>query len=213
MRALPTWLPTVALIALLSGLLSTSGALLLAQEQKPQAQNARDPADISYSQYVHAKPGELTGTVLYADGKTPAAKVPVRLWSTEQGKFTQETSTDEKGAYKLSALAAGRYLVVFGDRVYVDLRVDDEATPAGGPLNIIIPRGAAPFGQMAPERRAAVLAGLAQPKDGESGEAGADKPLGTLIIIGGGTATAVAAVVVIDGLNDHDQEDHRWVSP
>ncbi len=181
---------------------------LSAEDQSPAT-----PSASRYAAFVSVKPGALTGRIAYADGKAPAAKVPVRLWSVEQKKFLHQAATDAQGAFSLPELVAGRYLLVCADRVFVDLRVDPQATLAGG-LNVIIPRGDGTFAQMAPERQAAVLALLSQNEpQGQGGDnAGEGFPLRTLVIVGGGTATAVGAVALAEHLNDED-EDHGRVSP
>jgi hypothetical protein len=214
MRCVQTRLVMVALGAILCVFLCASGSPLFGQEK-----DSKDaPATAKYAQSVTVQPGALSGTVFYMDGKTPVVKTPVRLWSTEQKKFIQQRSTDEKGAYKLGELVVGRYLAVFGDRVFVDLRVDKKAALAGQALNIIIPRGDGTFAQMAPERKAAVLSLLSATEDeGKAGgngetnpEAGEGMPLRTLLIIGGGAATAVGVVELIK--HDEDEDGHH-VSP
>lgn len=94
-----------------------------------------------YVSFLRVKPAEITGKVLYPDGKTPAASVPVRVWSSTQRKFVHNTTTDKDGVYKLPKLAADRYLVIYADRVSVDLRVDAKAEQSVQPLNVVIPRG------------------------------------------------------------------------
>lgn len=137
-------------------------------------------ATVKYSQYLQIRPGELRGQVLYPDGKTPAAKVPVRVWSVEAKKFVYQSTTDEKGRYRLPKLAPGRYLVIFGDRMSVEVRVVEGAELSGQPLNVIIPRGQAFF---APEDMTVELMGEV--------EEGDRKLLRSLLILGGGTITAV----------------------
>jgi len=149
------------------------------------AQEAGSAATVKYSQYLEIKPGELKGRVLYPDGKTPAAKVPVRVWSPKEKKFVQQTTTDEKGNYKLAALEPGRYLLIFGDRVSVELRVVKSAAAAARPLEVIIPRGRAFF---SPEEMQVELA-----KEGGGGES---KLLKTLLI-GGLVVTAVAVPLAL----------------
>ena len=166
---------TVLTMLLVSG--PGSSRLLMAAE-------GETGAAVKYVRYLEVKPGELRGQVLYPDGKTPAAKVSVRVWSVEQKKFVHETVTDEKGNYTLPRLAAGRYLVVFGDRVSVDLRVVETASMVGKPLNVIIPHGQVFF---SPEEMQAELAG-----EGEGG----GKLLRTLLIVGAAGATAVGIVAL-----------------
>ena len=101
----------VSVLTALAMLLVTgpgSPRLLLAAE-------GQTAAEAKYSSYVEVKPGALNGQVLYPDGKTPATKVPVRVWSVAQKTFVHQTTTDEKGTYKLPKLEPGPYLVIFGD--------------------------------------------------------------------------------------------------
>lgn len=158
-------------------------------------------AEVTYSRYLEVKPGELGGQVLYPDGRTPAAKVPVRVWSVQEKKFVYQTTTDEKGHYTVPKLAPGRYLVLFGDRVSVDLRVVETATFAGKPLNVIIPRGRV---FLAPEELELELAG--------EEEEGRRRLLGALLIVGAGGATAVAIVAVAGGF-EHAAKKKAIVSP
>lgn len=196
MRAVSRRVIAAALVAAVCALSPASQLGLFGDDQGTQEQIA----GVQYGQSVSVKPGELSGNVLFADGKTPAAEVSVRVWHVESGKFVAETITDDQGAYKLSELAEGRYFVIFGDRVNVDLHVDDAAELAGVPLNVIIPRGTAVFAQMAPEQRGAVLALLTQ-----SGGAAtiAGMPLRTVLIVAGGTVTAVGVVVAVENLGGH----------
>ena len=170
----------LTVVALLVALGPVSPRVLLAQE-------GQTGATVRYSQFLSVKPGPLSGRVLYPDGKTPAAKAPVRVWSVDQKKFVHQTTTDEKGNYKFPALKPGRYLVIFGDRVSVDLRVAETAKFGGKPLNIIIPRGQVFF---APEEMQVELLG-----EGE----GKGKLLPTLLIVGGLGATAVGVVALSGG--------------
>lgn len=198
MRAVPRRVVAAVVIALVCALPPASQVGLSADDDAAEVQTA----SVQYGEFLSVKPGKLRGTVLYSDGKTPAAKVPVRVWSVEHQKLVIETNTDEDGAYELSELADGRYFAIFGDRVSVDLRVDEEAELVGGPLNVIIPRGTAVFAQMAPEQQAAVLSLLGQ--TGVEGAAAAGTPLKTMLIVGGGAATAVGAIVVVDNVTDDD---------
>ncbi len=160
-------------------------------------------AEVKYSSYLEVKPGELKGQVLYPEGKTPAAKVPVRVWSVEEKKFVHQTTTDEKGNYKLPALKPGRYLVIFGDRVSVDLRVSKEIEGAVKPLNVIIPRGQVFF---APGQMEVELVG----EEAEGAEG--DRLLSSLLIFGGGAVTAVG-ILWAAGALDREVEKKVIVSP
>lgn len=154
------------------------------------ASEAAKATEVKYGDFLLVKPGEFSGKVLYTDGKTAAADVPVRVWSTTQKKFVHETTTDKKGEYKLPKLAADKYLVVYGDRVRVDLRVDEKAELSPQPLNVIIPRGklyAAPEGGVG-ELGPSVL-GL--------DEEGGGPTLRSVLFIGGGVVTAVGVVAAV----------------
>jgi len=88
---------------------------------------------------------ELKGFVFYADGETPAAEVPVRVWDVNQRKFIYETTTDDFGAYFLPRLEPGRYFLTF-DWLKLELEVlGNEATLIQQPHDVIviIPRGLA----------------------------------------------------------------------
>ena len=161
--------------------------------------------EVKYSDFLLVKPGAFGGKVLYTDGKTPAAGVAVRVWSVTEGEFVHNTTTDKKGEYKLPKLEADRYLVVYGDRVRVDLRVDEKAELSPQPLNVIIPRGklyAAPEGG---------IAGLAPTVLGLDlgGDAGI-RTLQSVLFVGGGAATAVGVVALTGNLGD---ETKKVVSP
>ena len=155
---------------------------------------------VRYGDSIAVKPGKLAGKVLFPDGTSPAAAVAVQAWSVEQEKYVCETVTDAEGAYELEGLPAGRHLLVVGGRVSVDVRVAEEADHRG-PLNVIIPHGVGPFAQMPPEDQAAVLVLLAE-GDAEQQEPVPRRPLRTVLIIGGGAATAIGTVVTIDELGD-----------
>jgi hypothetical protein len=67
------------------------------------------------SQYVVTPiiSGEVQGFVFYADGKTPAVEVPVRVYDIARREFIHETMTDEFGYYSLPRLEPGRYFLTF----------------------------------------------------------------------------------------------------
>ena len=174
-------------------------------------------APMTYGRYVQSFSGELAGTVIYPDGKTPVADAAVRVWSVEAKKFVAEVLTDKKGRYEVTKLKDGRYFVVYGDRVTVDLRVDRKAQTGTKTLNVIVPRGTTIFAQMAQERRAAILtlmgAGEDEPPAGGAGGVAGDLLKG-MIIGAGGTATAVAIYEVVDNSHgDDDDDDKKVVSP
>ncbi len=181
------WLVAVALV--FSSTPGLSGPLFAADKTKA----------IKYREFLVVSPGEIIGKVLYPDGKTPAATVPVRVWSTSKKKFVFEATTDKKGAYKLPKLATDGYFVVYGDRVSVDLRVEEKAKQTLRWLNVIIPRGKVFF---AAERQAGEL----------WGELGLERAalLKSLILIGAGGATAVGIIAATGNLGE---ETKKIVSP
>jgi len=160
-------------------------------------------AGVSYSQYLEMAPGELGGQVLYPDGKTPAVRVPVRVWSVQEKRFVYQTATDEKGGYKLPRLVPGRYLVLFGDRVSVELRVAETAGVLAKPLNVIIPRGRV---FLTPEELELEVTGVGAEEEGRR------RLLGTLLIVGAGAVTAVGLVAVAGGF-EHAEKKKVIVSP
>jgi hypothetical protein len=198
MRALTSRLALVALVGLVLGPTSSAGVL------RAEEQDVRTPAhDVAYAEQLSVQPGPLAGKVLYTDGKSPASEAAVRLWSPADEAFLCETQTAADGSYALPELEPGRYLAIFADRVLVELTVSEEAENAGDALNVIVPRGEAVFAQMAPQGRAAVLSTLAQPEDAPE-SAIAAMPLRTVLIVAGGTATAIGIVSVVENTNDDD---------
>jgi hypothetical protein len=172
------------------------------------------PVGMKYGQVVQVKPGELSGKVIYPDGKTPAVETPLRLWSVQDSKFLYEGKTDEKGAYRVGPLENGRYLMVFGDRVFVDVQVDASASSETRTLDVIVPHGQAVFARMEPEKKAAVLTlvGAAQGEGEEKSKEGGGL-LPAVIIGAGAGATAVGIVWAVEELNEEDHHGKRMVSP
>jgi hypothetical protein len=86
---------------------------------------------------------EVQGLVLYADGETPAAQVPVRIWDINQREFLFETITDENGYFTLPKLEPGKYYVTFDWMKLELLVVDSGEVMVQQPHDIIvvIPRG------------------------------------------------------------------------
>ena len=77
-------------IVLLGTLLAWGSAgRVFAEEQGSPVQAGA----VKYGQFVTVKPGELTGIVLYPDGKTPAANVAVRVWDV-QGRYVLNLDVD-----------------------------------------------------------------------------------------------------------------------
>ncbi len=186
MSATRKFVAVLAAVALVSS--STLGA-------SGSVSAAGKSSKVKYIEFLLVKPGAFTGKVLYTDGKSPAAEVPVRVWSITQKKFVYNTTTDKKGAYKLPKLPADRYLAIYGDRVSVDLRVDEKAKGTPQPLDVIIPRGKA------------YAAGLGMGLGGIE----AATVLNSLILVGVGAGTAIAIVAATDNLGDDTKR--RIVSP
>ncbi len=98
------------------------------------------PAEITpLTQVISA---DVQGLVFYADGQTPAADVPIRIWDIEKREFIYSAQTDENGYFHLPKLEPGKYYVTF-DWVKVELLVVE---PVGGvqqphDVVVVIPRG------------------------------------------------------------------------
>ena len=101
------------------------------------------PSDSGAEGVLTVKPATLAGKLLYSDQRTPVVNAVVRVWSVDKKKFVHETRTDEEGAYELPKLAPGRYILVFADRVRVNLVVDETKGLVDVPLNVVVPRGTA----------------------------------------------------------------------
>ncbi|MBN1510510.1 MAG: carboxypeptidase regulatory-like domain-containing protein [Phycisphaerae bacterium] len=71
---------------------------------------ARPATSEMYSQLIEA---EVKGFVFYTDGRTPAAKVPVRVWDVRRREFIIETETNEYGFYSLPRLEPGEYYLTY----------------------------------------------------------------------------------------------------
>ncbi len=127
--------------------------------------------DAAQSQVVNSQFQELNGKVLYPDGKTPATNVSVKVERDLDSKIVHETATDDKGAYKLPKLPAGKYKIIYGDRVIVNYLVVAGKEPVLKFLNVLIPRGVL---LMAGPKLDVVIAALA---------GGA---IATAVVIGGG---------------------------
>lgn len=198
----------VALLAAFVHVLSPAAGALGATSGEPSVA-------AGYARSVEMKPGALTGKLLYSDGKTPVAKAPVRVWSVTDQEFVLEAMTDEKGAYNLGQLEEGRYLIVFGDRVTVEIRVAKDAKDGVSTLDVIVPRGKVAFAQMAQQQRAVVLTVVAATEgqgDGEEGEKGGEGGGGGLLhTVVVGAAGGLIAVAVIDIFDPF--EEKKVVSP
>ena len=160
------WVAVVVSVALLYSSMPWNGCLLFA---------AGTAAAAASSQVATISTQELSGKLLYPDGETPVAAAPVRVWSVAQKKFIYQTTTDAKGAYTLPQMSPGRYVLVYGDRVRVNLVVTAGKEPFVKFLNVIIPRG---IPLVTEEQLAAELAGGAV-----AGGAAATAALLTAIVI------------------------------
>ena len=184
MRPVRHWLTTVVVASLVFGSAPGFGVAVFAEEGAPGTKPASTELSKS-AKSVAVKPGELTGRVLYPDGVIPAADAPVRVWSVAEKRSVYETTTDSSGNYKLPALKEGRYFLVFGDRVVVDLRVDASAKLTGQPINVIIPRGKALLS------REEIAEELALLSEGKRPRAGGGRLLRTRLMYGGAALAAI----------------------
>jgi len=149
------------------------------------------------SHFFEMAAGELSGTVLYSDGKTPVGEAPVRVWSAKEEKFIFETTTDKRGAYVIGELSPGTYYVIFADRVVSIVHVKSKAFAQMGLLNVVIPKGTPGLSR---EEISAMLARAGQgfPKL---------KLLPTIIIAG-----LIAAAIAIPLALADDDDKHRAVT-
>lgn len=159
---------------------------------------------------VAVAPATIAGKVRYPDGLSAVANAPVSVWSDSAKAFVQQTRTGKDGAYSLSPLPPGNYLVIFADRVSVRLHVSG---PAGGKavsLDVVIPHGQAAFAQMPPEQQALVLSVMAvpaqQPQGAQPEGVGSGSGLLPTLAIGAGGITAVAAIAE---WSESDSHHHR----
>ena len=67
-------------------------------------------------------PEAIRGIILYPDGKTPVADVPVRLWSVKEDRIIHRSASDDNGAFRIPRTADGECFLFIG-RLRVDLRV------------------------------------------------------------------------------------------
>jgi len=150
--------------------------------------------------YLEMAPGTLTGKVVYPDNRTPVAGAHVRVWSAAEEKFVQETKTNKDGVYAIESLAVGAYSVIVADRVAVEVRVTESASPERR-LNVVVPRGK-PFFAIEPGRAEKAPRRLAAVGGGKG-------TLKTVLIIGGGVATAVGVIALAGGFSG--SSGHRTV--
>ena len=67
--------------------------------------------------------GKVTGTIIDADGKTPARGVAVKVYDAKGKKLLVNTVSDRNGKYTLAKLTPGNYRLVVADRVMTDVTV------------------------------------------------------------------------------------------
>jgi len=106
----------------------------------PFPSHAAPDGEAVFSRVVSA---EVRGLVFYADGETPAADLPVRIWDIAKRDFVFETTTDENGFFKFPTLKPGNYYVTF-DWMKVELEVVDNTTvleQQPDAILVVIPRG------------------------------------------------------------------------
>ena len=152
------------------------------------------------------QPAPLSGQVLFPDATSPAGGVPVRMWSVRDQRFIYETVTDAEGAYSLPAVGPGRYWLVFGDKVTVEVEVSEEGEDAPKTFTVIIPRGSVALARMPAEHWAAVLQATAAPEEGLlSGLMPKSRLMKSVLVVGGGSATAVGVAVEVKNDDDHEK--------
>ncbi|MFH0962414.1 MAG: hypothetical protein V2A58_00210 [Planctomycetota bacterium] len=147
-----TWFRPAAVVCV--GLILIQGVPLRAFSSSPFQAPTKEVA--AYGEVFRAKPGVLSGRILYPDGLSRAGGAEVRVWDCAAARFVCETDADVQGLYATAALTEGQYLAVYGDRVYVPLVVSEEAQLCS--LDVVIPRGKVHF---APRELQAAIAALA----------------------------------------------------
>jgi hypothetical protein len=63
----------------------------------------------------------IIGNVVYQDGITPVADLPVRVWSKDQKKMVFRTRTDKDGVFKLPRQQSGESFIFVG-QVKIDMK-------------------------------------------------------------------------------------------
>lgn len=81
------------------------------------------------SPHMELIPEEVNGVVLFPDGQTPVADLPIRVWDADQEKILFRTSTDRDGIFKLPEVPTGRLFIYVG-RMRIEVRVLDRAINA-----------------------------------------------------------------------------------
>lgn len=67
-------------------------------------------------------PESIRGIILYPDGKTPVADVPIRLWSVKEDRIVHRSASDANGAFEIPRMSGGECFLFIG-RLRIDLRV------------------------------------------------------------------------------------------
>lgn len=67
--------------------------------------------------------GKVTGTIIDADGKTPARGVSMKVFDAKGKKLILSTVSDKNGKYTLTKLKPGIYRLVVADRVMTEVTV------------------------------------------------------------------------------------------
>ncbi len=196
MRSTRNLLVEVVAVLVALGSVTVTCSILLAGEPGSQ---------LMHMQSALWQPAPLSGQVLFPDATSPAGGVPVRMWSVAERRFIYETVTDAEGAYSLPAVGPGRYWLVFGDKVTVDVEVSEEGKDAPKTFTVIIPRGSVALARMPAERWAAVLEATAAPEGGSllGGLMPKSRLMKSVLVVGGGSATAVGVAVAVKSDNDH----------
>lgn len=90
----------------------------------------------------HLVGAEIKGFVFYSDGRTPAAKVPVRVWDIRRRRFVHETETNDAGFYRIPKLGAGSYFLAFDwTRLRMEIREPQEGeVQQAHHVIVVIPR-------------------------------------------------------------------------
>ncbi len=92
------------------------------------------------SSVVQLKTGKISGVVTSADGKTGLSNVSLRVIDPKTGKVAAQTTSDQKGAYAVGPLSAGKYQLVVGGWMVTDVELTSEAQLTQ--LNLVLPRAA-----------------------------------------------------------------------
>jgi len=64
----------------------------------------------------------IVGNVIYQDGVTPVADLPVRIWSKDKQKMVFRTRTDKSGVFKLPRQSQGESYIFVG-QVKIDMKI------------------------------------------------------------------------------------------